>query len=82
MSKRFDNTTTAPVKIGGAIEPEFFRLPTRGTDPYFGLTRPWYYNAINDGLIKSVSLRRPGTTKGVRLINFQSVRDYLRSLLK
>jgi len=65
------------------MEPEFFRLPPdRSHDPYFGLTRGWYYLAIKRGWIKSVALRAPGSIKGVRLISFQSVKNFLNAHLE
>lgn len=56
---------------------EWMRLPTRGRDPVFGLSRPWYYDAIKRGLIRSSCLRRKGALTGVRLVNVASVRAYI-----
>ena len=44
------------------------RLPSRGTEPNTGLTRGFLYQLINAGKIKTASLKRPGSLKGVRLI--------------
>jgi hypothetical protein len=58
---------------------EFFRLPAPGKrDPYFGLSRSWYYQAAALGEIKVIAVRRRGTLRGVRLVVYGSVRDYIR----
>jgi len=56
---------------------EWMRLPRRGRDAIFGLTRPWYYQAIKAGVIRSACLRRRGALTGVRLVNVASVREYI-----
>lgn len=56
---------------------EYMRLPARGGDPIFGITRPTYYNMIKAGAIKSACIRRPGCTTGIRLVNVASVRQYV-----
>jgi hypothetical protein len=43
----------------------------------FGISRTAAYDLINDGLIKSVSLRRKGRARGRRLYDVASVRAYL-----
>jgi hypothetical protein len=49
---------------------EFFRLPSPGKrDPYFGLSRGWYYKAAGSGEIKIVALRQ----RGARLVAYDSV---------
>ena len=58
---------------------EFFRLPAPGKrDPYFGLSRGWYYKAAASGEIKLVAIRQRGALRGVRLIAYDSVMDYIR----
>ncbi len=56
---------------------EWMRLPTRGYDPNFGLSRSWFYSAINAGLIRSSVLKRKGCLTGVRLVNVASVRELI-----
>jgi hypothetical protein len=46
----------------------------------FGLSRSTGYNLIEQGKIRSVNLRIKGKLTGRRLIDVQSVRDYLNSL--
>lgn len=58
---------------------EFFRLPAPGKrDPHFGLSRGWYYKAAALGEIKLVAIRQRGALRGVRLIAYDSVMDYIR----
>jgi hypothetical protein len=60
------------------LTPEF--APIRVTSALFGLSRTMIFSLLAKGRIKSVHHKEPGTKKGVRLIELQSVRDYLRSL--
>lgn len=83
-------TTTAPVAMppaSGIIQrdPEFIRLPkTRTLCPYSGLTRSKLNELClpcdaNDHRppVRSVCLRQRGAIKGVRLVVFKSLMDYL-----
>jgi len=73
--------TTKPIALGNCTDvmPEFGRF--QDVQRLFGLKRPTVYNLIAEGLIKSVSLRRRGQMKGVRLIYLQSVSEYLHRLM-
>ena len=53
--------------------PETFRLPKRGGDPFFGLSRAWYYAAEKNGLIKLGRLRDRGKLRGVTLVPYDDV---------
>ena len=70
-------TTVAPIAPGycGAALPEFGRLAD--VQRLFGLKRGFTHQLINEGKIRSVSLRKAGARTGCRLIHLQSVRDYL-----
>lgn len=58
---------------------EFFRLPPPGKrDPFFGLSRGWYYKAAAAGEIRMVAVRQRGAVRGVRLVAYDSVCDYIR----
>jgi hypothetical protein len=58
---------------------EFFRLPAPGKrDPYFGLSRAWFYKAEALGEIKMISVRQRGALRGVRLVVYDSVRAFIR----
>ncbi len=48
----------------------------------FGIRRGQYYALEKAGLVKSVSLRRPGSTRGSKLVSVLSVRSYLNTLLE
>ncbi|MGB8170336.1 MAG: hypothetical protein WCF18_22730 [Chthoniobacteraceae bacterium] len=77
--------TTAPVAapVLAAVNPtpEFVAMPGPGqVCPYSGLKRGMLYQLTKEGLIRTVSLRRKGTTRARRLIVFSSLMDYLRGL--
>jgi len=58
---------------------EFYRLPPPGKrDPHFGLSRSWYYKAAASGEIKMLSVRQRNALRGVRLIVYDSVADFIR----
>jgi hypothetical protein len=49
--------------------PITFRLPkVGGRDPYFGLSRAWYYKAELDGRITLIRLCEKGKKRGTTLI--------------
>jgi hypothetical protein len=53
---------------------EFFRLPaSKKRDPFFGLSRGWYYKAEKRGEIKMIAVRQRGAVRGVRLVAYDSV---------
>jgi hypothetical protein len=57
---------------------EFFRLPAPGKrDPFFGLSRGWYYKAAAAGEIKMVAVRQRNSLRGVRLVIYDSVVAYI-----
>lgn len=76
-------------KIDQTVRPEWLRLPKSGERcAYTGLSR----SALNDLIlptsgnnydpqVKSVSLRKPGQVRGIRLIHAASLSVYLESLL-
>ena len=75
--------TTAPIAAPNnvALQPEFLRLPGAGQKcPLTGLRRSQIYNLINEGKIKSISLRKRGQQRGTRLIVADSLLSYLRGL--
>ena len=86
--------TTAPVAPPASVtafqpQPEFVSRPKLGLCPITGLSRSKLYDLIspNEGNgfkppVKSLSLRKPGQTKGTRLIVLQSLLDYLRRELE
>lgn len=72
-----DNYTlsTQPRAAGYPVAalPHTFRLPTRGRDPYFGLTRAYFYWAEAQGLIRLLRLRGRGKKRGVTLVETAEV---------
>ncbi len=72
-------TLNPPSTLAAPQRVEFFRLPAPGKrDPHFGLSRGWYYKAAGSGEIKMVALRQRGSLRGVRLVAYDSVCDYIR----
>ena len=68
------NDTAASVSHITTLQPRFIRLPRSGTlCPFTGLSRTQMWGFIKDGRVKSHSLKRRGTCRGVRLIDFGSL---------
>ncbi len=87
------NFTTSPIAIPAKADgvpqyPEYVRLPKPGKlCPWTGLARTKLNELVlptaanrNRPPVKSVSLRKAGTDKGVRLVHLKSLLDYLGSL--
>ena len=72
--------TTAPINASPVHEAEF--CDCQGAFLRFGLKRSLLYALYSQGLIKGVSLRRRGATKGKRLWSVDSIRAYLMSQMK
>ena len=70
--------TAAPIQATGiAIVPEF--VDAKGLRWIFGISRSHGYCLSDKGLVRTVCLRRPGTIRGKRLWDCESVRAYLRA---
>ena len=84
--------TAAPVSMAPAIlhKPEFIRLPkSPALCPHSGLSRSKLNELVlpciaNDFRppVRSISLRKRGQTKAVRLVVYDSLMVYLRSFLQ
>jgi hypothetical protein len=74
-----DITATSKAEV---LRPEFFRLPSRGGDPHFGLTRSFYYEGEKRGYWRLVRLRGHGKLRGVTLIPFDQVASFVRKQMK
>jgi hypothetical protein len=62
------------------ISPAFTRFPRPGQrEPFSGLCRSQLFALIKSGRIKSYSLKMPGTSRGVRLIDCASLRAAIES---
>jgi hypothetical protein len=68
--------TVAPVAISSDAHAEF--IDVEGLRARFGIRRSLAYVLLQDGLIRGVSLRRQGRTRGKRLFDVASVREFLR----
>lgn len=70
---------TPPQNQAALHSVEFFRLPQPGKrDPFFGLSRGWYYKAHAAGEIRMIAVRQRGALRGVRLVVYDSVCAYIR----
>jgi hypothetical protein len=70
---------SSPPKASEVVtcRPEF--VDAKGLRALFGISRSHGYFLANAGLVKTVCLRRPGTTRGRRLWECESIRAYLRA---
>ncbi len=57
--------------------PVWIRSPKSGPEHYTGFSRAKLYEMAGDGKIRSVSIREPGQTKGVRLFHLASILDFV-----
>ena len=81
-----DPVSVTPASVTIQRDPEWVRLPKTGTlCPYTGLTRSKLNELIlpcpangHKPLVRSVCLRQRGKVKGVRLVFFDSLLDYIR----
>ena len=83
LTERQRSFTTAPVQPADSrpqgTHPEFIRMPNnRHACPYTGLSRSFLYGLATEGKIRTVSLRRRGAVRGVRLIDLDSLLSYIR----
>lgn len=74
-AKQFTTAEIAAVERGDWRDCEF--VDFQGLERKFGIRRSTAYNLVRDGVIRSVSLRRRGRTRGKRLFDVASVRDFL-----
>lgn len=67
-------------KFLATIQPAFIRLPRAGQrDPLTGLTRTHLFGLIKAKKVRSVALKQEGCTRGVRLIDAQSLIEAINS---
>lgn len=80
---RMENHTSQPVPVTGAethninLQPEWARVPD--ITKMFGIKRTSLFRLLADGSIRSASIRRRGSTKGIRIIDCDSVRALLQN---
>lgn len=64
--------------LGASQRPETFRLPKGGAgDPYFGLTRSFYYRGEQLGYWRLIHIRERGKWRGVTLVPFDQVASFV-----
>jgi hypothetical protein len=73
-------TIAEPTLATVDVEPEF--VDSQSLHAIFGIRRTLAYDLLSTGHIRSVSLRRPGNSRGKRLFLVKSVRDFLNSQLQ
>lgn len=71
------NVARQPEAASVTALPEF--VDARGLKALFGISRTHGYFLADARLVRTVSLRRPGTTRGRRLWDCESVRAFLRA---
>ena len=64
-------------RIQAAANPEWLRVSE--ACEYARMSKPTLYGFLNRGLIKNISFRERGQVKGLRLISFDSLRNFLES---
>ncbi len=75
---RYANLATLQtVEVIQAMKPEWLRLPA--SIRVSGLSRSHLFDGIKKGALKHVHVKRPGATKGVLLINYDSLMAYIES---
>jgi hypothetical protein len=62
------------------VRPDFFRLPKQksGGDPYFHLSRATYYQGEALGWWKFIKICKPGKSRGIVLIKYSDVAEFVR----
>ena len=72
---------TAPLSVAtaSASRPEAFRLPSKGPDPYFGLSRSYYYEGEKLGWWKLIRLRKRSKLRGVTLVPYDAIAAHVRA---
>jgi hypothetical protein len=76
-------TDAAPQASAATARPEFFRLPSSGGgDPFFGLSRTYYYEGEKRGYWKLVRIRERGRVRGVTLVPYDAIAAFVRSQME
>ena len=79
MKTNKPDTRQVPVRQNN-VPPFTTRFPRPGErEPHSGLCRSQLFALIKSGQLKSYSLKMPGTSRGVRLIDCASLRAYIES---
>ena len=70
-----DRRPGGPHRFGDPGNEVWDRLPGKGY--YFGLSRPYVYQLMREGLVKTALLKHPGKVRGIRLVWRPSVLAYI-----
>jgi hypothetical protein len=62
-----------------STDPEYERIPS--ICRRFGVSRAFVFRALHLG-VKSIHLKRPGATKGIRLVSVSAMRNFLESFIE
>lgn len=62
-----------------SVLPVWVRAPRRGVEYYSGCGRAKLYAWAREGLIRSRSIRQPGSSKGIRLFHLQSILTFIEA---
>jgi hypothetical protein len=79
MSVTSLNIAPSEPALSGSQRPEFFRLPKgRERDPFFGLSRSFFYRGEQLGYWRLIRIRERGKMRGVTLVSFDAVAQFVR----
>ena len=66
-----------------AARPEFYRLPKgSGGDPFFHLSRTFYYEGEKRGYWRLARIRERGKLRGITLVPYDTVAAFVRSQME
>jgi hypothetical protein len=92
MSKRASNaipnvlvSLTAPGEAASSVSrPETFRLPktNSGGDPFFHISRAFYYRGEALGYWRLIRIRERGKQRGITLVPFDEVERFVKSQIE
>jgi hypothetical protein len=72
-----NNTSTLKQSATPVLEPEWIRI--NEACRFASVTKPVLYEWMRRGLVKNFSNRQRGQIKGARLVNLESLRQFLES---
>ena len=70
-----DRRPGGPHRFGEVGNAVWDRLPGKGY--YFGLSRPYVYQLMREGLVETALIKHPGKCRGIRLVWRPSVLEYI-----
>lgn len=77
VNTRLSPTASQLLKDREGGFPVWIRSPKSGPEHYTGFSRSKLYELAGNRLIRSVSIRQPGQTKGVRLFHLASILEFV-----